>query len=262
MISIIICSVSPDKFSLVSDNYASLLGDAPFEVIGIHDARSLCEGYNRGIAQSRGDILIFSHDDIEIITPDFYSRLCQHLKQFDAIGCAGTTRVVTSTWSYAGDPFIHGILAYPVAEAWPSDYFNLNVWGGLQQTVVEGIQSLDGFFLAVNRRIIEAISFDERTFDGFHVYDSDFTFSAYLAGFRLAVCKDLLIAHKSHGNFGKEYQKYAARFLEKYRERLPIQDINKRQVLLARNLTRAQMLRLCEQPRIAPGHRDSASIQI
>jgi hypothetical protein len=36
------------------------------EIIGIHDARSLADGYNRGIAQSRGEHIILSHDDIEI----------------------------------------------------------------------------------------------------------------------------------------------------------------------------------------------------
>lgn len=246
MISIIICSINPDKFTAVSENYASLLGAAPFEIIGIHDARSLCEGYNRGIAQSRGDILIFCHDDIEIITPDFHARLCQHLKQHDVIGCAGTTRVVNGFWGYAGDPFIHGIVAEPLAGAWPGNHFDLHAWGGVSVVVVDQIQALDGFFIAMNRRVIEAMRFDEKTFDGFHVYDADFTFSAYLSGFSLAVCKDILIAHQSNGNFDDAYQIHNARFLKKYQGRLPSQEPNDRKILHGRNLGRAQMLRLCE----------------
>lgn len=43
------------------------------------DARSLCEGYNRGVAMSRGDVLIFSDDDIEIPTRDLCARLLRHI---------------------------------------------------------------------------------------------------------------------------------------------------------------------------------------
>lgn len=244
MISVIICSINPGKFMAVSKNFVSVLGGAPFEIIGIHDARSLCEGYNRGIAQSNGDILILCHDDIEIITPDFHSRLRQHLKKFDVIGCAGTTRIINSSWGHAGAPFIHGILADPLGSG---NRFNLHVWGGTSQVVVDSIQALDGFFIAVNRRVIETIRFDEKSFDGFHVYDTDFTFSAYLSGFRLAVCKDILIIHQSRGNFDEVYQKYDARFLKKHHAHLPKQEPNDRKPqLLGSNLDRAAMLRLCE----------------
>ena len=80
MISVILCSIDPGKFAAVSKNLADRMADAPFEIIGIHDARSLAEGYNRGIAQSSGEILVFCHDDIEIITPDFNARIRRHLE--------------------------------------------------------------------------------------------------------------------------------------------------------------------------------------
>ena len=35
------------------------------------------------------------------------------------------------------------------------------------------------------------------TFDGFHHYDLDFSYSAYRAGFRLAVVNDICIYHAS-----------------------------------------------------------------
>ena len=245
MLSIIICSINPEKFELVSKNYAELLGDAPFEIIGIHDAQSLCEGYNRGIIQSRGDILIFCHDDIEIISPDFYPRLRQYLQVYDVVGCAGTSHLVASNWGYAGDPYLHGTVAYPVTgNEWPGNRFDLSVWGEINSVVVEGIQALDGFFFAVTRRVVNEIRFDEQNFDGFHIYDTDFTFAAYLAGFKLAVCNDILIAHQSRGNYCEKYAAFSARFMEKYQGRLPVQECNNRQVALAKNLDRAQMLRI------------------
>ncbi|MEI2771206.1 MAG: glycosyltransferase [Candidatus Competibacter sp.] len=80
LISIIICSVDDVKFARVERNYRNLLVNFPYEIIRIDDAVSLCEGYNRGIARSRGNYLIFSHDDIEIWTPDFGQRLLRHLE--------------------------------------------------------------------------------------------------------------------------------------------------------------------------------------
>jgi len=46
-----------------------LLGDEPYEIVAVRDARSLAEGYNRGVARSSGDIVILSHDDIEFLDP-------------------------------------------------------------------------------------------------------------------------------------------------------------------------------------------------
>ena len=31
----------------------------------------------------------------------------------DLVGCAGTSCLIDSNWIYAGDPFVHGIVAYP-----------------------------------------------------------------------------------------------------------------------------------------------------
>jgi len=92
-VSVVICSIDAAKFARVSDNYRALYGAREVEIIGIHDARSLAEGYNRGIARARGEHLVLSHDDIEILTPDFADRLDRHLAQFDLIGVAGTTRI-------------------------------------------------------------------------------------------------------------------------------------------------------------------------
>jgi len=222
LVSVIICSIDPVKYELVCGNLRARFGDSPYEIIGIHDAKSLCEGYNRGVKQSRGDILIFCHDDIEIISPSFSSLLRQHLQTFDVIGCAGTTRLKDSKWMSSGDPHIHGVIAYPVANAWPSELFHVSVWGGAELAQVEGIQALDGFFIAARRRVAESVRFDEETFDGFHGYDTDFSYAAFLRGFDIAVCKDILIAHKSTvGDFEGVYRTYASRFQEKYKEHLP-----------------------------------------
>jgi len=74
---------------------------------------------------------------------------------------------------------------------------------------------MDGVFLAVRRDVLEHLPFDEKRFDGFHLYDVDFTFSANLAGFRLGVANDLYPLHRSGGRYDKVWRGYAKRFLDK-----------------------------------------------
>ena len=100
MISVIICSIDRGKFERASAMYRQLIPQV--EIVGIHDAASMAEGYSRGIAQSRGEFLIFSHDDVQIINPDFETRLMAHLNQFDLVGIAGTTKLVGPGWMGAG----------------------------------------------------------------------------------------------------------------------------------------------------------------
>jgi GT2 family glycosyltransferase len=213
MISVVICSADPHKFQAVKENYLRLAGDEPLEVIGIQDARSMSEGYNRGVRQSTGDILIFCHEDIEILSPDFKDRLRGHLSRHDLIGVAGTNKLVRPQWAGAGPPYLYGQIAQlNVAER----CYDVCIWCAPARAVT-GIQALDGVFLAATRRLVEAVSFDEQIFQGFHLYDLDFSFTAHLLGFRLAVCNDLLLIHESWGSFDDEWRRQAQLFRDKYR---------------------------------------------
>jgi GT2 family glycosyltransferase len=216
-VSVVICSIDAAKFARVTANYRSLYGTRELEIVGIHDARSLAEGYNRGIARSRGEILILSHDDIEILTPDLAARVDRHLGEFDLIGVAGTTRLVTGKWESAGDPYAFVLISAPWEE--PPGYLTVLRGGG--PLVVPRIQALDGVFMAMRRNVAAAIPFDDALFDHFHLYDLDFSFRAYRAGFALAVCRDILILHQSMGKFDAVWEKYRRRFEAKHRELLP-----------------------------------------
>jgi GT2 family glycosyltransferase len=216
-VSVVICSIDAAKFARVTANYRSLYGARDIEIVGIHDARSLSEGYNRGIARSQGELVILSHDDIEILTSDFAARIARHLGEFDLIGIAGTTRLVTGKWESAGDPYAFVLISAPV----PEEGGYLTVLRGGGPLVVPRIQALDGVFMAMRREVAASIPFDEALFDHFHLYDLDFSFRAYRAGFALAVCRDILVIHQSMGKFDAVWEKYRRRFDAKHRELLP-----------------------------------------
>jgi glycosyltransferase involved in cell wall biosynthesis len=102
--SVIVCSVNAVRFTQISECYEQLLADVPHEIIGIRDARSLAEGYNRALQRARGDIVIFSHDDILILDPDFARKISARIREFDLLGFAGSPRVVADNWFSAGFP--------------------------------------------------------------------------------------------------------------------------------------------------------------
>lgn len=225
LISVIICSSDNERFARVTRNYRDLLIEVPHEIIRIDDATSLCEGYNRGIARSRGDYLIFSHDDIEIWTPDFAQRLLRHLERCDLVGVVGTNLLVDTgghsklwkytSWGAAGLGHVFGRIVQPQGE----DY--AVVVYGTPAVLIEGIQALDGVFIAVRRQVVESLRFDEETFDGFHVYDLDFCYRAFQKGFHLGVFTDIAIVHESAGNYDEQYFDYHRRFLKKFEGILP-----------------------------------------
>jgi hypothetical protein len=209
LVSVVACSIDAAKFARMSASYAERLAGVPHEIVGIHDARSLCEGYNRGLARARGDVVIFSHDDIEIVSPDFAARLADALAQADLVGVAGTSRLVGASWWAAGLAFKHGQVAHPRAGRWLATVFDAG------PRLAPGMQALDGVFLAARRDALDGLAFDQDAFDGWHLYDVDFTFGAHRAGRRLAVCRDLLLRHHSSGSYDAAWEEYAALFIAK-----------------------------------------------
>jgi predicted O-linked N-acetylglucosamine transferase (SPINDLY family) len=217
-VSVIICSIRPDYFQSIREKMLAQFPGHAVEVIGIHDAQSLCEGYNRGAAQARGDHLIFCHDDIDLPQADFGLRVLAHLQQHDVIGVVGADELVDGDWSHAGPPHLHGQILHRPEGANSDAQGFLYLAVGLHSPAAANVKALDGVFIATRRGVWEALRFDARTFDGFHLYDIDFTYRAHRAGYRVAVPHDLLLVHFSTGRYDTGWQRFNLRFLEKFPE--------------------------------------------
>jgi GT2 family glycosyltransferase len=246
MISVIVCSIDPAKFDRVSRQYGQLLGGGgePYEMVGVHDATGLAEGYARGLARARGEVVIFSHDDIDILTPDLAARLRGHLDSHDLLGVAGATRVRDGYWVGSGPPYLYGQVAQHDAK---TGGYAVHLWGAPAQRV-GGIAVMDGVFLCARRAVAEAVPFDAETFPGFHVYDIDFTFRAHLAGFRLAVCADVPIAHASAGRFDARWAQDVLRFRQKHQGRLDPGPQRTWQTTVVRVRTREEAVEIMNPP--------------
>ena len=211
LFSVVVCSINPQKFLRLKQNIESLIPENHLEIIRITDARNMGEGYNRGARQATGDILIFCHDDIELLTPDTGYRLADRLDKYDLLGVAGSAWLLDAQWSSAGFPYTRGQVVHSLADR-PG--FTYSVFG-MDSATSGGIQSLDGLFLAMRRDFWADNPFDEG-YEGFHLYDVDLSFRCYLAGHRVGVCNDILIEHRSLGRFDESWKCAADRFTARF----------------------------------------------
>ncbi len=211
LFSIIICSIDPAKFDRVTAGYRRVLAGQTIEFIGIHDAAGICEAYNRGIDRAKGEILIFSHDDVEFVNPQIGPQIAGAMEKCDVLGIAGTTRLEHPMWSYAGPPYIFG----QVAHANDDGTFAIQIFA-TPAPLVGGMQALDGCFIAAHRRATKTVRFDAERFKGFHLYDADFTLCAHRAGLRVAACCELALIHRSRGNLSEEWNRDSEIFQAKH----------------------------------------------
>jgi GT2 family glycosyltransferase len=214
--SIVICSIDAAKYERVTAMYRAQLPGG-VEIIGIHDARSLAEGYNRGARAANGDVVVFSHDDIDIASDDLGGALARAAAELDVIGIVGTSRLAGAFWPAAGHPHLHGWWSMPSNHG-PGYYVHVY---GVEAPITRNLQALDGMFFAVRRSVLRSIAFDEQTFDGFHVYDIDFTFRAHRAGYRVGTTAEIAVIHASQGIYAESWQSFRARFDAKHKAALP-----------------------------------------
>ncbi len=214
-VSIIMCSRDETRLAAASASYRERFALVPHEIIAIRDARSLAEGFNRGARAASGEVLVFSHDDVLLLTPDFAPRLLEHLRHWHGIGVCGASRLVSAHWVEAGQPHLHGHIVHQPSGQEGFITMVLGCRPGVQQ-----VAGIDGVFLALRREVWEQSPYDEAACDGFHLYDLDFCLRATRMGFRLGVPMDLTLLHRSLGSYGETWRRHARAFEERFRDAL------------------------------------------
>ena len=210
-VSVVVCSIDDGKAQRVEACYHRALAGVAHEVIVLRDATSLAEAYNRGIARAAGEIVILSHDDIDLPSPSFAPRLAAHLAVFDVVGVVGATRIAGPVPVWAGHPYLRGWIAHQAGPAAPLQAGMLH-----PDPCAGNVAVLDGVLLAARRAVFQDVPFDERTFDGFHGYDVDWSARAAERRYRLCAAGDLAVVHASRGRYDATWQVYAERFCSKH----------------------------------------------
>ena len=214
MYSFIVNTISPHKILRLEENLKKVMHSTPWELVCIHDAKSMCEGYNRGMTMAKGDFFIFCHDDIEFIAEDITASLDVSFRNSDVFGVMGTRLCLGLNFTLAGIPHVVGLWVEEKA----ADNFVIMA-SGVEGALLAGIQSLDGVLIGAHASVARSLGWDQQIFKGWHGYDIDFSYRAYRAGFNVAVTCILPIIHYCQSNFmDKDFLCAEKYFNQKHKE--------------------------------------------
>lgn len=209
--TVVTCSVDEHRRRRAAALYERLFSRMPHEIVTIWNPPSLAAAYNEAVARSRADVVVLSHDDVDVLADDFAGRLVALLRDWDAVGVVGSTRMLGPAVGWSGHPHLRGWITHRVVgeTGFRVDVLHPAPWAA-------GIAVLDGVLIAARREVLAAMPFDAEAFDGFHLYDLDWSFRASQVGYRLGVCGQLVLVHASRGAYDARWQHYADRFCTKH----------------------------------------------
>lgn len=229
MISIIICSRISDISVELKQNIADTIG-CGFELVVIDNSgndSSIFQAYNEGVKHSKGEILCFVHEDVLFRSKDWGATIEQHFnddEQIGVIGFAGTHFLPDTPMYWYSSPFVSqrnlnndgGV----VEEHFHEDWFG-------EKNTIE-VVAVDGFCFFARKSLFNSISFDDKTFKGFHMYDMDICMQVIETGSKVYVCRDVLAEHcwseqKQISKEGGElFECNLELFTQKWHDSLPI----------------------------------------
>jgi glycosyltransferase involved in cell wall biosynthesis len=178
---------------------------------------SLSKLYNKGLEESKNNIVVFMHDDIDIETPNVAHILNQLFRKFPdhgIIGLAGTDELVSGMWWEKREK-MYGKVKHEHNGKIHCSHYSENLGSNLKEVV-----TVDGLFFAVHKERIKE-KFDEE-FDGFHFYDIPFCVLNHLKGVKIGVTTKIMVIHKSIGQVNEQWKNNKLFFEKKYGNNLPL----------------------------------------
>lgn len=228
MLSVIVCTRDPALLAAVSASVARTVG-VPHEIVAVDNADrrySIFEAYNVGAERARFDVLCFSHEDVLFHTDGWGAHVLAHLadRRVGLLGVAGSTfKSRAPHWWMQEEG--EGMQAHTERSNFIQhspdgrrDHFRWDPpGGGLSAPVV----LVDGLWMACRRAVWAASPFDATTYDGFHLYDLDFSFGVRAQGLEVRVVYDVLIEHFSWGTLTPVWMDALLAFSRKWEAHLP-----------------------------------------
>lgn len=178
---------------------------------------SLTQIYNIGLNQAKNDIIVFAHDDIEILSKCWGKKLIDHYQKTDygILGVAGTrTLDKTGVWWSVKESMYGNVTHTDGFKSWVSEY-SFNFGNRIKDVVV-----VDGVFFSCKKSVIKK-QFDE-CYDGFHFYDISFCFDNFINDVKVGVMFDISIKHKSVGDVNDKWNENRIKFINKNMAYLPL----------------------------------------
>ena len=207
MISVIVCSISPENLDRTKSNIDATIG-VEHELIAYDNAVSkwpIAKVYNYCADKAKYDFLLFVHEDVIFHTQDWGKIISAKLAEPDCgvIGFAGA-RIKTkaySGWNPTTGDFEISNYGYVDPRSRAQRFCRR---GQFMEDGYGQVITVDGLAMFVRKSVWEKYPFDERMLTGFHCYDVDFSLEL-ARHYRNYVCGVIRLVHLSNGNFGREW---------------------------------------------------------
>jgi GT2 family glycosyltransferase len=190
-----------------------------------HNQYSLSEVYNKGVSESKFDIVVCCHNDIKLesgwgkkLLKDFSNS-----PEFGVIGKAGSCYFPESGvyWERMSHTMVGHVYHHPEGKnKWINKY-------SAKLPFLIPVVTIDGLIICFDKTKIKHL-FDE-TIGKFHFYDHLFCLPNYLEGVKIGVTFSFEITHQSVGMPNEEFFQSKEKFLEKWKHVLPL-DLKPKQI--------------------------------
>ena len=183
-----------------------------------HNQYSLSELYNKGISESKNDIVVCCHNDIKLES-GWGKKLLNDFKNnpdYGIIGKAGSCYFPESGvyWERMQQTMVGQVYHHPEGQKkWVNNY-------SCKLPFLIPVVTIDGLFISFDKTKINN-QFDE-TIGKFHFYDHLFCIPNYLSGVKIGVTSSFEITHQSIGQPNEEFWESKNKFVEKWGDKLPL----------------------------------------
>ncbi|MFZ2499806.1 glycosyltransferase [Methanosarcina sp.] len=186
---------------------------AKFELIGIDNTssefKSAAAALNYGGKRARNKYIMFVHQDVSFLPGSWLEdteRFLDSVSNLGIAGVAGMSESGSSNPERGRNIITHG----NPSEFWP--------WGNRIQKP-EPVQTLDECLVIIPKSTFDALEFDEKTCDGWHLYAVDYCLSANEMGFGVYVLP-MEVYHLSSAVSKKKFQSLTGPLPDDYYETL------------------------------------------
>ena len=179
---------------------------------------SLSELYNKGLNESKNDIVIFMHDDLIIETNNLTPKILKIFnenEEFGIIGIAGTTEIKSGMW-WQDREKMFGIVGHEHNGKRHVNYYSKQTFNDKLKEVVV----IDGLFMMVHKKRIKHMFNEE--FKGFHFYDLPICVENFMSGVKIGLTTKIRVTHKSIGETNKKWEKNKLFFEATYEKYFPL----------------------------------------
>lgn len=221
MISILVCSVDPQRLSAFKKNIEDSIGIA-YEIL-FFDNRTehwgLSKVYNHLSKQAKYDFLCFCHEDVEFLSNNWGNILISQAQQPDCgvVGFAGS-KAKSKTFSGWGGGN-HRNRRFNLTEVNKQGFETVFKKSYGEEPFSE-VLVLDGFCLFVRKQVWAEFPFDELVLSNFHLYDLDFSLQI-AQKYKNYVNQNIKVRHFSSGSYSQLWLDETRKFHEKWESRLP-----------------------------------------